>query len=215
VNNVNISALHGYHAISMIRKFLGLQMEPFAVIGERFPTFVVNTQSRSGLDRSGVQVESQRDRLTIRYDNGKTAFYDFCPIQYHSLIRNRQLTIQGLRGEIDDLTIRYLTRENDAVCLDIRRIDWGVYNNGEWANHGLMLGDQYIYLNPFPNARLNDDELAIASCLVRMQNYLETGENFYALRNALEDTYGALLMDEALANPHQWVRSEHQPWHEV
>ena len=66
-------------------------------------------------------------------------------------------------------------------------MDVGVNNNKEWAHRGIMFLESMVYENPFYPARLNDDEIAVASCLVAMKEYVETGKEFYPLREALQD----------------------------
>ena len=113
------------------------------------------------------------------------AFFNFSdPAQYHSFIRTRQLNIQGERGEIDDLTIRYLTEENIPVTQEINRIDLGVYGNQEWSHFAIMLGEKFLYKTPFVNARLNDDEIAVGSLLMGMHEYLKNGKNLFSGRCA-------------------------------
>ena len=41
-----------------------------------------------------------------------------------------------------------------------------------------------LYTNPFPYSRLSDEEIAIATCLVKMKAYIKTGEAFYSLKDA-------------------------------
>lgn len=156
-----------------------------------------------------------RDRLTMEFENGKTAYYDFSdPAQYHSFIRTRQLTVQGVRGEIDDMTVHYLTEKNIPVTQQLNRIDLGVYNNQEWAHYGIMLGEEFLYRNPFQNARLNDDEIAVASCMEKMAEYVKKGKGFYSLKDGLQDMYISLIMDKALENPNKEIRMETQTWSE-
>lgn len=213
VENINLSALHGYHGVSMIRRFLDTGFGDCTIYGKRYFFDVTETYGRDGMVFDGEIFRCSRDRLTLEFDNGKTAFFDFSdPAQYHSFIRTRQLTIQGVRGEIDDLTIRYLTPENIPVTQELNRIDLGKYNNQEWTHYGMMLGEKFVYKTPFINARLNDDELAVASCLKGMSNYMKTGEDFYSLKDALQDMYLSLKMDEALARPNQEIRTEPQIW---
>lgn len=212
VGAVSLSAVHGYHAASLFRKFLGLGPGPFTVTGRSHSLPLVATMGREGFDFSGRLMEIRRDRLTIEFAGGGLAFYDFTHAQYHSTIRTRQLNIQGTRGEIDDLSIRYLKPDNTAVheCLD--REDLGVYGIQGWAHRGLRLGERELYRNPLGNARLNDDEIAVATCLLRMKRYLDTGEPFYALQEALEDTYISLMMERAIAETGTIVASTPRPW---
>ena len=45
-----------------------------------------------------------------------------------------------------------------------------------------------VYENPFKGARLSDEEIAIATCLLNMKKYLETEIPFYTLRDAALDS---------------------------
>ncbi len=207
VQNINLSTIHGYHAVSIIRKVFGLSFENCEIRGKRYWFDVTKTGGREGMVFDGELVKASRDRITFEFENGKIAFYDFGGIQYHSSIRTRQINIQGTRGEIDDYTVRYLTKENLPVTQTLKRIDLGVYDNQEWAHYGMMLGEEYFYKMPFQHARLNDDEIAIASCLQGMTDYLSTGKDFYSLADALQDSYLSLCMDEALNDKDGKVRS--------
>lgn len=213
VENINISSLHGYHGASIIRRFLRAGFENAVIYGKRFWFDVTETYGREGMAFDGEVFSCSRDRLTMEFDNGTVAYFDFSdPAQYHSFIRTRQLTVQGVRGEIDDMTIRYLTEENIPVTQQLNRIDLGIYGNQEWSHYGIMLGEEFLYKNPFANARFNDDEIAVASCMAKMGEYLRTGEEFYSLKEALQDMYICLKMDEALAEPNREIRTQTQVW---
>ena len=213
VENINISALHGYHGISMIRWMLGTKGLPCTMYGKRYQFSVTETYGREGMAFDGETFLCPRDRVTLEFEDGKVAFFDFSdPAQYHSFIRTRQLSIQGDRGEIDDLMIRYLTPENIPVTQNLNRIDLGVYGNQEWSHFAIMLGEKFLYKTPFVNARLNDDELAVGSLLLGMSSYLKGGPQVYSFADALQDMYLCLKMEEAMADPYKPVATSRQPW---
>lgn len=213
VSNISISALHGYHGVNIIRRFLGVSFEDCTITGRKFTFPVVKTDGREGRCFTGEIVNAGRDRITFEFDNGKVAFYDFSGIQYASRIRTRQLNVQGVRGEIDDLTIRYLNSKNESVTQCLYRDDQGIYNNRDWSHIGLMLGDKYLYKSPFPAARLNDDEIAIASCMYMMKEYVDNGKEFYNIRDALQDSYFSFMMEEAVGICGLPVRTKRQVWY--
>lgn len=213
VETIRLSALHGYHGVSMIRRMLGTGFQNCTLHGKRYHFDVVETYGREGMCFDGQTFSCPCDRFTMEFENGTVAFFDFSdPAQYHSFIRTRQMTIQGERGEIDDLTIRYLSGNNVPVCQELHRIDLGVYGNQEWSHFGIMLGEQFLYRSPFLNARLNDDEIAVATVLQGMENYLQTGKEIYSFADALQDMYLSLKMDEAVQSPFQPVATRSQPW---
>lgn len=211
VSNVTLSALHGYHAISIFRKLLGIGYENCSIRGQSFSFDVTATNSRSGFDCSGRIITADRIISILEFENGKTAFFDFSGEQYFSLIRTRRWNIQGVRGEINDNTVRFLTEKNMPVEQTLNRMDVGINNNKEWAHRGIMFLDRMVYENPFYPARLNDDEIAVASCLKAMKEYVETGKEFYPLQEALQDTYLAFVMEEA-ADSGDTVHTKTQAW---
>lgn len=211
VSNVMLSALHGYHAMSMFRKLLGIGFENCTMQGRQFAFDVTATNGRAGFDYSGNLIQAERDWAYLQFENGKTAFMDFSGEQYFSTIRNRRWNIQGSRGEINDSTVYYLTRENYTVQQELRRMDVGQNNNSQWSHKGILFGERQVYENPYYPARMNDDEIAVASCLERMKKFAETGEEFYPLKEALQDTYLSFLLEEAIQTG-KALRSEPQDW---
>ncbi|SHH70679.1 Gfo/Idh/MocA family protein [Clostridium grantii] len=211
VSNMTLSALHGYHAVSIFRKILGIQYENCKISGKKYMFNVTKTNSRVGIDRSGTMIESDRSLATIEFENGKVGFLDFSGEQYFSLIRTRRLNIQGVRGEINDMTIRYLSEKNIGVTEELKRLDYGIYNISDWSHQGIMLGSEFVYENPFQFARLNDDEIAIADCLKRMKHFVDTGEEFYSLKEALQDTYISFIMEKALESE-ETLETQPQTW---
>lgn len=212
IQNLSMGMLHGYHGISIIRRFLNIQYENCIISGKRHWFDVTDTYSREGRIFDGAIKKQSRDRITLEFEN-KIVFYDFsCPVQYHSFIRTSHFNIQGTRGEIDDRTIRYLTANNNPVQQDLNRIDLGVYGIQDWSHYGIMLGDEILYLNPFEHARLNDDEIALATSIYKMREYLEDGKEFYSLKDGIQDMYLSLKMEEALENPMSNIITETQMW---
>ena len=53
VQNINISALHGYHGASIIRRFLNSGFENAVIYGKRYWFNVTETYGRKGMDFNG------------------------------------------------------------------------------------------------------------------------------------------------------------------
>lgn len=198
ISNVSISAIHGYHAVSIFRKFLGICMENCKIQGRSYSFPVTKTRDRGGWHQTGELLTGRRDRVDFVFENGKTAFLDFDEEQYFSPIRSRTWNIQGDRGEIRDWKVCYLNEGNNPVTEQLHREDDGVYNIDGWSHQYISFQGRRIYENPFPGVRLNDDELAVADVLMHMKKYVETGEDFYPLREGLQDAYLNFVMEEAL-----------------
>lgn len=205
--NINLSMAHDYHAASLIRWYLNLGMEPVTLWGNSFHFPVEETDSRYGAITDGRIADTERVRMTFLYKNGKAAFYDFSGIQYRTFIRTRHISVQGIKGEVDD---------NDWYYTDEAHIPQKKRMQPEYSGKGELLrivwGSEVIYENPYPGKELTEDELAIESLLEGMGEYIRTGKEVYPLADALQDAYTLILMKEALKNPGTKVVSEHQPW---
>ena len=82
--------------------------------------------------------------------------------------------------------------------MDLVRRDAGQNGNLEGLYHaGITAGEEWLYRNPFGAARLTDDEIAVATCLVRMAEYVDGGAVFSSLADAAQDHYLSLAVDEA------------------
>lgn len=193
-----LSTVHGYHAMNLFRKIMGIGFENCRIHGESFQTSFIKTEDRGGFDYQGQMLQTQRELASLEFESGKTAIYDFMGEQYNSVIRTRRLNIQGVRGEINDFTVRYLNGQNEGMESPLRRIDRGVLGNSGWYHLGMQFEDSFIYRNPFPHIRMNDDEIAVAQCLVKMKEYLETGEEFSSLKDALQDTYLSFITEKCV-----------------
>ena len=147
----------------------------------------------------------------MQFENGKNAFLDFEGEQYFSQIRTRRWNVRGVRGEINDNTVRFLNASNQPIEQTLQRVDVGINNNSEWAHKGILFLDKQVYQNPFYPARMNDDEIAVASCLACMKNFTENGTEFYSLREAHQDTYLSFMLEQAIESENT-VKTETQPW---
>ncbi len=199
VSNVDISMIHDYHAISMIRKYLGVGFENCKIYGNDYSFPVTKTCTRDHIIFDGEISEAKHRRAVFEFESGKIAFYNFSGEQYHNYLRTRHLLIQGDRGELVDFDLVWMDENNYPVPSKIVRNDLGHFSNLDgYSNRGLMVDGDFIYQNPYESARLNDDEIAIASIMEGMGKYSKGGGQIYPLEEALQDTYLYLIMDEAV-----------------
>ncbi len=209
VNNMTISWAHDYHGVSLIRKLLGVGFEKASLYGKRYQFPVTVTDSRYGIRTGGDIITASRARYAFEFESGKVAFYDFSSdVQYRSKIRTRHLNIQGTRGEMDDLTVRSLTPDHRPLLQTFHVTE----DINTLSTYSVNLGSECLYVNPLVHARLTDDEIAIARCLLGMRDYLVSGEDFYSFAEGCQDTYFFLLMQDALKQPNVPIQTKAQPW---
>ena len=183
--SVRLSCCHDYHAASLIRYFLGTGDEMPQIESSKISDRVQKYNSRAGF--SAPELTDSEEKLKIFRFNGKTAIYDFESVQYFSDIRSRNLIVRGTNGEIVNDRCTYL-QNGLPVSFTLERREFG--QNGNLDGLGLFRitgnGREY-YRTPLPYARLSDEELAVATCLLKMDEYLKTGRDFYSVHSAALD----------------------------
>lgn len=206
-----VSVAHGYHGISLLRRFLGIGFELPAISARSFKSPLIDGPGRNGPPREEKTIESSQ--LLATFDWGeKLGVFDFCGDQYFSWIRGQDLLVRGERGEIHNDEIRHLLDFQTPMKTLLRRESAGENGNLEGSYlKGLTADGAWLYKNPFIPARLSDDEIAVAACLEGMARYIETGQDFYSLAEAMQDRYLDILMNEATQSG-QIVCAESQPW---
>lgn len=211
IHQARISFTNNYHAISLMRKFLGVKFENAGITATRF-----KVPGYPGFSRQGNPVKEElavkEQTIAIFNFGDKTGVYDFEADQHRSWIRSQQILIKGTKGEINNTSIRYLKDYLTPIKSDFKRINIGENENLEgYGLKGIIADGDWHYTNPFMNYRLSDDEIGVATCIVKMSEYVRSGKPFYSLTDASQDMYFAELLEKAVESG-SVIKSETQPW---
>jgi len=211
VTQAQVSAAHGYHGISLIRRFLGIGFADAEVSAYTFASPLIQGPGRDGPPLAEEVASSEQ--LVARFDFGsQLGVFDFTGDQYFSPIRDQRLLVRGERGEIIDQTATYLQDYLTPIELEFRRQVAGAEGNleGHYLK-GIQAGEEWIYRNPLVPGRLTDDEIAVGHCLLKMAASVERGGRCYSLAEACQDRYLDTVMHEAASKSHP-IQTEPQPW---
>jgi len=212
VEQAQVSAAHGYHGVALIRRLLGIGLEPATISAQCFTHDIVTGPDRKGPPTAERKAKSKQTIATIQFEGGASAVFDFTGDQYFSYIRSQRVLVRGDRGEINNLDLRYLQDYLTPIHTRLERRDTGQIGNLEGYHHvGYTSGDSWVYRNPVTPGRLADDEIAVAQCLVKMSEYARGGEGFYSLADGLHDHALGVAIDQA-ASLGASVRTEREPW---
>jgi len=214
ITQAQISVAHGYHGMSLMRKFLDITFDCATITARSFISPLV-----AGPDRNGPPVQEKIEpskQVIASLDFGdKLGIYDFTDDQYFSWIRTPRMLIRGERGEINNTQVHYLENFQTPIPLELQRQNAGENGNLEgYYLKGIVAGNEGVYQNPFVPGRLSDDEIAIATCLDSMARYVEGGPEFYGLAEASQDHYLSMMIEQALATGEP-VRTSLQPWTQI
>jgi hypothetical protein len=194
-----------------MRKLMGINFENATIAASKITTPLMAGPTREGPPGEEKVIESQQVIASFDFD-GKYGVFDFTGDQYFSWIRGKRLLVRGSKGEISDRTIRYLKDFQTPISFELERVNMGEYGNLDgFGLKGIIAGEEWIYKNTFTPGRLTDDEIAVASCLEKMDQYAHTDQDFYSLAEGSQDHYLSLMIDEAVKTGAK-IRTESQPW---
>ena len=211
VTQAQVSVAHGYHGISLIRRLLGITFEDATITARRFVSPIVRSPDRSGMPDREEIVESEQIIAWIDFGD-RLGVFDFTTDQYRSFIRKQRVLVRGDRGELINDRVVFLQDYLTPIQLDFLRHNAGEQGNLEGSFFkGIQLGAEWVYKNPFTPAPFYDEEIAVATCLVKMAKYVEGDEPFYSLAEACQDRYLHIMIEEAV-NSGQPVTTTRQSW---
>jgi len=200
ISQAQVSAAHGYHGMDLLRRFLDDRFGPVSIRAQRFESTIVAGPDRAGPPRDERIVPASQVIATLDFD-GRPGVHDFTEDQYFSRIRSNRVLVRGERGEINDTTVRWLMDATTPVSMDLQLHETGRDGNLEGLGFtGITLGPEWLVRNEFAGARLSDDELAVATCLARMAEYVDGGPGFCDLAEGVHDHYLGLMIDAAVAS---------------
>ena len=211
IHEADVSIAHGYHGISLLRNYLQTGLRLPRITARAFKSRIVAGPGREGPPSAKAVVDSERIIAQLDYGD-RFGVYDFTGDQYFSWIRSPRLMVRGEEGEINDTKVRLLRDFQTPISFNLIRQDTGQDGNLEGYHHQAILGGgEILYQNPFADARWSDDEIAVATSLLKMNTYIDKGESFYSVSEACHDRYLDLMITEAISRK-ETIYPAPQPW---
>jgi len=211
IQHTQISFSHAYHAVALIRRYLSVGFENAEITATSFPVNVVGGYTREGEPQKEAVLQKTQTIAVLKFGN-KTGLLNFETDQHRSWVRSPIIQVKGDRGEVFNSKIKYLQDFRTPVESDFVRKDLGREENFEGFDlKGIFADGAWLYRNPYQGSRLVDDEIAVATCLDSMMDYVNGGAAFYGLDEGSQDFYLGVLVEQAVRSC-SVVCSETQEW---
>ena len=212
VTSAQVSWTHGYHAMALLRCLLGVRAEAATVRAVEVPGPLLEGPGRQGRP-SRPQVVSATHTTAVLQVAGRTALYDFTEGQWFSPLRRRTVVVRGSHGEVVGHDVRWAGPDGVTLTAPVVRRQTGLDGDLEGADlDALTWADRVLHRNPYPGARLADEEIAVATCLDATGTWARGGgPPPYPLADACQDQLLSLAV--ARAAEHGSVETTGQePW---
>lgn len=211
--SVQISSTHLYHAVALIRMFLGAGRGPVTVKATSFVAPLLDPLSRDGWTNATEPAQAATTLATLDFGEGRSALYDFTDNQWHNPLRTNRLVIRGSHGELVDQTFTRWAADRTVLSSTIERRVAGIEQNldGFDLEH-LSLDGEVLFRNDYNGARLSDEDIAVAGLLDATGAWLrgEAGPP-YPLADGCHDHLLGLAIEEA-ARTGETVRVGTEAW---
>jgi len=198
---VQVSSTHQYHAVSLIRGYLGAlgDFGPVTVRASRTVAPLVDPLNRDGWTDEADPAPATTTIATLDFAGGGSGLYDFTDNQWHNQLRFRRILVRGTHGELrDDEVVRLLEPRTVVRTPLVRRQTGYDLDLDAFDTDTITLGDEVLFRNPFPGRRFNDEEIAIATLLRRMAAWVRgEGPPPYPLADGAQDHLIALAIEES------------------
>jgi predicted dehydrogenase len=210
---VQVSSTQQYHAVALIRGLLTAGRGPATVRATRFTAPLVNPLSRTGWTDDAEAHPTTTTIATLDFGDGRSGVYDFTEQQTRNQLRFRRLTVRGSAGELHNDEVVRMTGPRTLVRTPLVRRQTGYDLDliGYDTEH-ISLGSEVLYRNPYRGRRWMDDEIAMATLLERMANWVRgEGPEPYALAEGAQDQQLALAIEDS-ADTDTTVTTTREAW---
>ena len=99
VSHTQISCAHGYHGVSLLRRYLSLSFEEATVWAVRHATPALAGPGWNGPPSETKRVDAEQTLAVLDF-GGKWGVFDFTMEQYFSWIRSSRVLVRGDRGKL-------------------------------------------------------------------------------------------------------------------
>ena len=204
VSSVQVSSTHLYHAVALMRGFLGVRRGPVTVHAQTFTAPLANPLSPAGWSGSAEPEPMTTTLATLDFGQGQMGLYDFTDNQWWNPLRARRIVIRGSLGEIVDERVTRLVDPYTPVESQLLRRQAGLDLNLEGVDlQHISFDGRVVYRNAFAGARFSEDDLAVADLLAAMGRWRRgEGPAPYPLAEGCADHQIALAINESSASGH-------------
>lgn len=210
--SVQVSSTQLYHAVSIIRGLLGVGYEPARVHAQQFPAPLANPSTRQGWT-GGLEPQNLLTTIATIDFGGRMGLYDYTDNQWRNPLRRNRLVVRGPAGEIVDGRVTRMIDAGTAVESTVARRQAGTDLNLEgFEVEHLTYEGRVVYRNPFPRARLADDDVAVTALLDGAGAWCRnSGPAPYPLAQACQDHLIGLAIGESVATG-ETVETGREAW---
>ena len=196
---VQVSSTQQYHAVSLVRGYLGAGRTPVTARATRFSAPLVSPLSRAGWTDDEQAHPTTTTVATLDFGEGRSAVYDFTEQQTRNQLRFRRLLVRGSAGELqDDEVVRMVDARTLVRSPLVRRQTGHDLDLVGYDTEHIALGSDVLYRNPYVGRRWMDEEIAMATLLERTADWVHgEGPEPYPLADGLHDQHVALAIEEA------------------
>jgi Predicted dehydrogenases and related proteins len=201
VTSVQVSSTHLYHAVALMRAFLGARLEPATVSARTFVAPLIDPLVKDAWTDDDQPKDAKTTIATIDF-GGSMGLYDFTDNQWHNQLRSRRIVIRGSAGEIENDEVVRLVGPRTIVRSPLvrRQTGYDLDLDGFDTDH-ISIGDTILYRNPFPGLRLSDEEIAIGTMLTAMSAWSRgEGAPPYPLAEGCQDHLIGLAIEESASS---------------
>ncbi len=212
VNGVEVASTHLYHAVSLIRAFLGVDMDAVTVNARTFTAPLVDPLTPRGWVADPTPIPRTTTVATLDFGDGRMGLYDFVDNQWWNPLRARRIVIRGSLGEIVDDSVIRLTPEGPVTSpIVYRRTGVDMNLEGNEVVHTSFDGC-VIWRNPWVGTNLSEDDIAVASHLAAVGRWArDEGPAPYPLAQGCQDHAVGLAIEES-ARTGADVKVESEVW---
>lgn len=211
--HVQVCSTHMYHAMSLIRGFLGAGFDPVTVSARDLVAPLVDPLTPDGWTGDSEPKDATRTLATLDFGDGRSGLYDFTSNQWWNPLLGRRISVRGTAGEINDDAVTRLVDPTTPITsrLEYRRA--GVDLNLEGVDlRTIAFEGEVVYRNPFVRTGLSEDDIAVAELLVQMGAWArDEGAEPYPLADGCQDHLIALAIGQS-ARERREVTVEREAW---
>lgn len=208
-----LSVAHDYHGFALMRRHLQVAGAPATIMATTTTAPVQTGAARTGPRAEATTTTSERTHALVDFGD-QVGVYDFASTQYWSYVHRHHVVLRGRDGEIAGEQVTTVTGAEDTISDTLTRQATGTGGNMAGTHvRGISAAGRWWWRNPFPGARLFDDEVAVATLMELMARYVAGGPGFYGAADAAQDTYLTFAMRRA-AETGEPVRTTRQAWND-